>query len=72
MEIIRLPKNATMARMTMSKSSNGWIRGVFVSQGPMSGFAEDAEYETLEKAEKAAAALAQQRNAAYLIIEDCT
>lgn len=72
MEIIRLPKNAALARLTLSKISNDRVRGVFESRGQNSGFAQDAEYESEAKAEQEAVALAHRYNAAYLIIDSPT
>ena len=72
MEIIRLPKNTTFARLTLSKISKDRVRGLFESRGQNSGFAQDAEYESQVKAETEAIALAGRHNAAYLIIDDRT
>jgi predicted transcriptional regulator len=72
MEIIRLPKNATLARLTLSKISKDRVRGIFESRGQHSGFAQDAEYDSQVNAEKEAFALAGRYNAAFLIIDDRT
>lgn len=72
MEIIRLPKNSVLARLTLSKISNDRVRGNFESQGQNSAFAQTAEYESQVKAETEAVALAGRHNAAYLIIDDRT
>lgn len=72
MEIIRLQKNATLARITLSKISNDRVRGIFESSGPHSGFAQDAEYDSQLNAETEAVALAGRYNAAFLIIDDRT
>lgn len=73
MQIIRISKNpagATVARLTISKSSNGRVRTNFKVEGPMTGFMEQGECENAEEAERIAVAQASQRQAACLIIED--
>jgi hypothetical protein len=72
MEIIRLAKGASLARLTLAKNSKDSFRGVFENFGRNSGFAQDAEYESKEKAEEEAVVLARRYNAAYLIIDDRT
>lgn len=75
MEIFRVPKDqsdATVARLILSKGHNGHIRTVFKVEGPMAGFMEQRDYETVEQAENAAIVTARQRNASILIIEDHT
>lgn len=72
MEIIRIPKGATVAHLRLSRAWNGHIESVFMLQGAMSGFAEIGEYQTIRLAEEAALSLAEQRSAAILIIEDKT
>lgn len=75
MQIIRIAKNpagATVARLTISKSSNGRVRANFKIEGPMMSFMEQSEYESAEEAEKVAIAKASQRQAVCLIIEDHT
>lgn len=72
MEIIRIPKGATVAHLRLSRAWNGHIQSIFMLQGTMSGFAENGEYQTVALAEEAAQSLAEQRQAAFLIIEDNT
>jgi predicted nucleic acid-binding protein len=61
-----------LEHLTLTKNSEDSFRGVFESRGQNSGFAQDAAYESEEKAEEEAVALARRYNAAYLIIDDRT
>lgn len=72
MEIIRIPKGATIAHLRLSRGWNDNIQYSFTIQSTVSGFAENGEYQTVELAEKAARSQAEQRQAACLIIEDNT
>lgn len=73
MEIVRLPKmprGATLARLTISESHGGRVATTFSIEGAMSGSTEKGDYDTPEAAVAAATAAAQQRRASFLIIED--
>lgn len=72
MEIIRIPKGESFARLELSRAWNGRIESVFTFQNAMSGFAQKGDYQTVRLAEEAAQLLAEQRLAAFIIIEDKT
>jgi hypothetical protein len=73
MEIFRAPKhpgNATVARLTLSQGHGGRVRAIVRIEGPMSGFMEDRDHETVAKAETWAITVAEQQRASVLIVED--
>ncbi len=73
MEIFRVPKhpgNPNVARLTLSQGHGGRVRAIVRIEGPMSGFMEDRDHETVAKAENWAITLAEQQRASVLIIED--
>lgn len=75
MQIIRIPKTptgATVARLKLSRGSQGRVQASFEIESRMSASMEQREYESAEEAEGAAIAYAEQRRAVCLIIEDDT
>lgn len=75
MKIVRVPKTpkgTTVVHLILSGGSRGRILAVLCVRGPMSGFTEQREYETVEQAEEAAIATAKQRSAVLLIVENRT
>jgi hypothetical protein len=73
MEIFRVPKhpgNPTVARLTLSQGHGGRVRAIVKIEGPMSGFMEDRDHETVAKAENWAITVAEQQRASVLIVED--
>lgn len=75
MEIIRVPKgekDATVARLSLTKSASGRVQAMLKVQGPASAFMEHGEYETVDLAERAAVTTAERYRAGVLFIEDHT
>jgi hypothetical protein len=73
MEILRVPKhprNATVARLILSQAHDGRVRANLKIESAMSGFMEDRDHETAAQAEDWAIAVAEQRRASVLIVED--
>lgn len=73
MKILRVPKNpgnATVARLTLSQARGGRIRANLKIEGPMSGFMEDRDHETVAQAEDWAIQGAERQRANVLVIED--
>ena len=75
MEILRVlkhPANTTVARLTLLQAHGGRVRANLKIEGPMSGFMEDRDHETVAEAEDWAIEGAELRRASVLIIEDHT
>lgn len=73
MEIFRVPKhpgNAAVARVTLLQAHGGRIRASLKVEGPMSGFMEEHDHETIFQAENWVIEKSEQQRASVLIIED--
>lgn len=71
MEVVRLPKGRTVARLVLTRSGEN-IRAVMSVKGAMQSTSEFDYFESVEKAEAHAKELAERRLADVLYIEDQT
>lgn len=71
MEVVRLPKGRTEARLVLTRSGD-WIRAVTSVNSLMQGASEFGDYDSAEKAEANAIDFAIRHRADILYIEDRT